>query len=214
MRIDILTIFPQAFDLLTASKIFARGKQANKFEFFVHDLRTFATDKHRTVDDEPFGGGAGMVMKAEPLVNAIEAVTQPDKKVQRVYLTPKGRTWSHSEARAYLDFDQVILLCGRYQGIDQRVIEGWIDDEISIGDFILSGGEIPALVVTETIVRLIPGVLGNEDSLMGETFENGLTEWPLYTRPRNFRGKSAPQVLLSGDHQAIAKWRSAQKTKK
>lgn len=209
MNFHALTIFPEMFEALTRSRIVQRSLESKLFTLQLHDLRTFAEDKHRTVDDVPFGGGAGMIMKPEPIAKAIESVTAPlTSKVRRIYLSPKGRLWNQNEAQRLLSYDHVVLLCGRYQGVDQRLIDGWIDEEISVGPYILAGGELPAMIVMESMIRLIPGVLGNEASLQGETHGQEDPEYPQYTRPRDFRGAVVPEVLLSGNHADIEKWRA------
>jgi tRNA (guanine37-N1)-methyltransferase len=207
-RFHVLTIFPQMFAALRVSKIFARAEERNMIGLEVVDIRAYSDDKHQSVDDAPYGGGPGMVMRVEPIVAAMEKVAQGiSGNARRIYLSPKGRTWTQEEAKRLLAYSDVVLVCGRYEGIDQRVIDGWIDEEISAGPYILSGGELPAMMVIETMARLLPDVLGNAASLAEETVANGLPEYPHYTRPRIFRGLTVPDVLTSGDHAAIAKWR-------
>jgi len=208
VRFDVLTLFPDFF--LSPLKISLLGKaiEAGKLSVFLHDIRQWATDKHRTVDDLPYGGGPGMVMKPEPLVAALEAVRDSSLKGRRIYLSPKGRHLRQQDLKGYLNWEQIVLLCGRYEGIDQRVIDHSIDEEVSVGDYVLAGGEAAALVFIEAVTRLIPGVLGNEGSLEEESFTTGsLIEYPHYTRPEEFRGLRVPEVLLSGDHQKIREWR-------
>lgn len=214
MDFNILTIFPEIFSPFATSKIVSRALDKKLFQIQLHDIRDYCTDKHQSVDDVPYGGGAGMIMKPEPLVAAIEAVSKKcPGKLRRIYLTPKGSTWNQTHAKRLLAYEHLIILCGRYQGVDQRVVDGWIDEEISIGDYILAGGEIPAMVMMETMMRLIPGVLGNEASLQGETHTQENPEYPQYTRPRDFRGHLVPEVLLNGNHAEIEKWRQAEASK-
>ena len=175
-----------------------------------HDIRNFTEDKHRKTDDIPYGGGPGMVMKPEPIVAAVEAAVVPDKKVRRIYFSPQGHPLQQGQLASYLAYDQLILLCGRYEGVDERAIEQAIDEEVSIGDYILTGGEFAAMVFVDAVSRLIPGVLGEEESLKSESFSVPLLEYPQYTRPPEFRGRKVPDVLLSGDHAKIEAWRREQ----
>ncbi len=211
MKIDVLTIFPRMFDSPFAESIIKRAMDCGALEFQAHDIREFALDKHKTTDDYPFGGGAGMVMKAEPLVTAAEAA---DSGHHKVLLTPSGRRADQALVKRLSKMDKLMLICGHYEGVDQRVNELVVDEEVSVGDFILSGGEIGAMALVDAVTRLLPGVLGNEDSAQEESFENNLLEYPHYTRPRVFRGLEVPQVLLSGDHGAIARWREERSLEK
>ncbi len=206
MKIDILTIFPQMFDSPFADSIIKRARQKGIVEIETHDIRDHSKDKHRSVDDSPYGGGAGMVMMAEPLVEAVEGISRK-KNSQRILLSPQGEPFTQKIARELSQLDQMILICGRYEGIDQRAIDLVVDREISIGDYVLSGGEIPAMVIADSVIRLLPGSLGNEASAELESFESGLLEHPHYTRPEVFRGAAVPKVLLSGNHADIEKWR-------
>lgn len=211
MHIDILTIFPDMLAGPLSTSIIKRAQAAGALRVACHDIRQHCTDPHRKVDDIPYGGGAGMVMKPEPLVAAIEAVVpQTGATFRRILLCPQGRVLTQSVVQELSGLAHLLLVCGRYEGIDERVRQGWIDDEISIGDYVLSGGEIPALVVVDAVARLLPGVLGNPQSLAEESHTSGLLEYPQYTRPETFRGQPVPPVLLSGNHQAIAQWRAAQ----
>lgn len=211
MHIDILTIFPDMLAGPLSTSIIQRAQDAGALHVVCHDIRQFCTDRHRKVDDIPYGGGAGMVMKPEPLVAAIEAVKSRDGAAfRRILLCPQGRVLTQAVVQELSGLSHLVLVCGRYEGIDERVRQGWIDDEISIGDFVLSGGEIPALVLVDAVARLLPGVLGNPQSLAEESHTSGLLEYPQYTRPEVFRGQSVPAVLLSGNHQAIVQWRAAQ----
>lgn len=207
MRFDVITIFPEIFSRVFDFGIVRRAVEAGLIEIHVHDLRDYTSDKHRQVDDRPFGGGAGMVMKPEPLFRAVEAVThnRPDASV--VLLSPQGRLFSQQAAEEYSRKSDIILICGRYEGVDERVAEHLVNDEISIGDYVLSGGEIPAMVVVDAITRLIPGALGCGESAAQESFSQGLLDYPHYTRPAEFRELRTPDVLLSGNHAEIERWR-------
>ncbi len=206
MIIDILTIFPGYFESPLKESLLGKAIEKSILTIRVHNIRDYATDRHKTVDDRPFGGGAGMVMKLEPLVNALESLQQEEPQGFVVLLTPQGRLFNQRTARDWSNKKRLILICGRYEGIDDR-ISHFINEEISIGDYILSGGEAAALVVIDAISRLIPGVVGNKESVDTESFELGLLEYPQFTRPRVFRGIKVPDVLLSGNHQAIKQWR-------
>lgn len=211
MHIDILTIFPDMFAGPLQTSILARAQAQGVVVIRTHDIRAFSTDKHRSVDDSPYGGGAGMVMRAEPVVAAIESVapiTVDAVLPTRILLCPQGKPFTQAIARELSAKSHLVLVCPRYEGIDERVREGWIDLEISIGDYVLTGGELPALVLIDTVVRLLPGVLGNPESLAEESFSQGLLEYPHYTRPAEFRGRRVPEILQGGDHGAIAKWRA------
>ena len=188
------------------SSLLKRAREDGKIAVRIHDIRQYAEGPHRSVDDVPYGGGAGMVFKPEPLVAAVEAVTR-EKKSLRVLLSPRGALLKQETLVRFAQLDQLILICGRYEGVDDRVCSLVVDEEISIGDYILAGGEVAAWVVMEGVARLIPGVLGNETSTTTESFEQGLLEYPQYTRPKDFRGLFVPEVLLSGDHAEILRWR-------
>lgn len=204
MRFSIVTLFPGIIDAYLNEGIVGRARTRGLFESACIDPRSFTTDRHRTVDDVPFGGGAGMVMKAEPVALAIESAGPVGR---RVMLTPGGRTFTQRDAVALAGLDSVLLLCGRYEGIDERVLSTFVDDELSLGDFVLSGGELAALCVVDAVVRLIPGALGNAESAAHESFTHGLLEHPHFTRPANWRGVEVPEVLLSGHHAEIDRWR-------
>lgn len=212
MRIDVLTLFPRMLDGFLAESILGKGIQAGLVTVQVHDLRQWATDKHRTADDRPFGGGAGMVMKPEPVFAAIEQVQSPG--CRRIYLTPDGTPLSPALAQELSVQPHLVLLSGHYEGIDQRIRDGVIDQEISIGDYVLTNGTLAAAVVIDALSRFIPGVLGEEKSLTHESFSGKLLDFPQYTRPAEFRGMSVPEVLLSGNHAEIEKWRLAQSREK
>lgn len=207
MIIDVITIFPEMFDGPMSASIVGAAREKGLLELRVHDLRAWTHDRHRTVDDYPYGGGPGMVMKPEPLFAAIETVAaSSDPPPHVVVFTPAGVRFDQRCARALANKERLILVCGRYEGIDERVMT-LADLELSIGDYVLTGGELPAMVVIDAVVRLIPGVLGDDASSVEESFEHGLLEYPQYTRPALFRGLAVPDVLLSGDHARIAQWR-------
>jgi tRNA (guanine37-N1)-methyltransferase len=206
MRIDVLTIFPEIFTPLEAS-IAGRAKKSGIFTLYIHDIRDYARGPHRAVDDRPYGGGPGMVMKPGPIVRAAEDIIRKTGPCDILIMSPRGEKFSQKIAARLSRKEHLIIICGRYEGIDERVIEYLKATEISIGDYILSGGEVPAMAVIESAVRLIPGALGSEDSTACESFSEGLLEYPQYTRPEDFRGLKAPAVLLSGNHDKIKKWR-------
>jgi len=216
MKFDIITIFPEIFSPFLKTGILERAISNGLVNIHIHDLRNFTDDPHKTTDDYPYGGGAGMVMKPEPIAKAIEQAKSGNPS-NVVYLTPQGKLFNQEYAEDLSKRDGLILLCGRYRGIDERILELFIDEEISIGDYILSGGEIPAMMIIEVVSRLIPGVLGNEASLEEETLSQCLLDPPQYTRPPEFMGLKVPDVLLSGDHKAIELWRreiAIERTKK
>lgn len=206
MRIDVFTIFPDMVDDFAGRSLLGKARVEGVLDVRVHDLRASTTDPHRSVDDAPFGGGPGMVLMPGPLFAAVEEVDPPRPLL---LLGPSGRRLDHACARELAALDGFSLLCGRYEGIDERVREHLVDGELSIGDYVLAGGEVGAMVVLEVVGRLVPGVLGNTDSVAEESFASGLLEYPQYTRPASFRGWEVPQVLRSGDHGAIARWRRA-----
>lgn len=209
MRFDIITIFPELFGALLDCGILRRARQNRILEVRLVDLRCFTTDKHRSVDDRPFGGGEGMVLMPGPLFAAVEHCRGEagTSACRVVLLTPQGRTWSQRAAEEHAAIEHIVLICGRYEGVDQRVVECLVDEEISIGDYVLCGGEIPAMVILESVVRLLPGALGNQASSQNESFSTGILDYPQFTRPAVFRGMAVPEVLLSGDHARIEKWR-------
>jgi tRNA (guanine37-N1)-methyltransferase len=208
MRIDILTIFPAMFRGPFEQSIVKRAMDKGLVDIQIHDIRQWATDRHRTVDDYPFGGGPGMIMKPEPLFAAVEAVlAEAPERGPVVLLTPQGRLFRQEMARELAGEQRLVLICGHYEGVDARVHEHLATDEISVGDYVLSGGELPAMVVVDAVVREIPGVLGAPDASVEESFAQGLLEYPQYTRPPDFRGLTPPAVLLSGNHAEIARWR-------
>ena len=206
MRIDVVTIFPDLLESPLRGSLLGKAIAAGVLDVRVHDLREHATDKHRTMDDEPYGGGPGMVMLAEPVIAAAEGLGEGDKRV--IVLSPAGRRLDQPLVRALAETSWLVLICGRYEGIDERVIEALGAEELSIGDYVLSGGEIPALVVLEAVTRLVPGVIGREESHERDSFgPEGLLDHPHYTRPVEVRGLRVPDVLLSGDHAEIDRWR-------
>ena len=207
MKITILTLFPEMFTALSQS-ILGRALKSGKFSVDIVDIRDYTEDKHLKCDDYPFGGGAGMVMMAQPIGSAIEAV-DPDHKARRIYLSPKGKTFRQEKVFALVEEEHLVLLCGHYEGVDQRAIDLFIDEEISIGDYVLTGGELPAMVVVDCVARYVEGVLSPE-SLVQESFSENLLEYPQYTRPVEYRGLTVPEVLRSGNHAEIDKWRRAQ----
>lgn len=205
MRIDIFTIFPRIFQSPLRESLLGRAIGSGLVDVRVHDLRDFTAGPHRQVDDYGFGGGPGMVLKPEPVFDAVESLGEGSRRV--ILLSPAGRRLDQVLVRELAGEPWLVLICGRYEGIDERVAEGLPAEELSVGDYVTSGGEIPALVVLETVTRLIPGVVGKEESVARESFEDGLLQHPHYTRPREYRGMSVPEVLLSGDHAAIERWR-------
>jgi tRNA (guanine37-N1)-methyltransferase len=205
MRIDVVTIFPDFIRQALSYSIIGRACAVEMVQIEAIDLRDFTNDKRRTVDDTPYGGGAGMVLKPEPVFLAVESVRTPNATV--VLMSPQGTPFDQTKAKELSAKDHLILVCGHYEGFDERVRQHLIDEEISIGDYVLTGGEIPALAVIDSTVRLLPGVLGNAKSLSSETFEENLLEYPQYTRPTDFRGWTVPDVLLSGHHEQVATWR-------
>ena len=207
-RIDILTIFPELVEPFLKGSLLGAALRDGRFSVRVTDLRAFATDRHRTVDDAPYGGGDGMVMKCEPVVAAVEAVAEPGARV--LALSPRGRLLDQSGVRALAQERQLVILCGRYAGFDERILEEVGAEELSIGDYVLSGGEAAALVLTEAVSRLVPGVVGNPESPERDSFCDGLLEHALYTRPAEFRGRRVPPVLLSGNHEEIERYRREQ----
>jgi tRNA (guanine37-N1)-methyltransferase len=212
MRIDILTLFPQMFDGLLNCSIIARARERGLVDIRLHDIRAHTHDKHHVVDDYPYGGGAGMVLKPEPIFEAVEEIKEELglSKVPTILLSPQGRLFNQNIARDLAGYEHIVIICGHYEGVDERVAEHLATDEISIGDYLLSGGEIAAMAVTDCVVRLLPGVLGSEASLVEESHIGGLLEYPQYTRPETYRGWATPSVLLSGDHGDVARWRRQQ----
>ena len=208
MRFDILTLFPEVIDCVLGSSIIGRAKQNGIIEVFSHNIRDYTKDKHKKTDDAPFGGGKGMLMSTQPIADCFDAVkSQIDGKTKVIYASPRGRIFNHEVAKELSEYDNVIILCGHYEGVDQRIIDTIIDEEISIGDYVLTGGEIPACIMVDAVSRLVPGVLSDKECYEKESIASGLLEYPQYTRPREFNGLSVPEVLLSGHHENIEKWR-------
>jgi tRNA (guanine37-N1)-methyltransferase len=208
MKIDIITIFPKMVEAGLSEGVVARARASGLLDIVVHNLRDYTTDRHKVVDDVPFGGGPGMVMKPEPLFAAVDAIRAARGGVDRVLLTsPAGRVFTQADARRLADAAGFIVICGRYEGVDDRVRQHLATEEVSIGDYVLSGGELPALVIVDAVSRLIPGVVGDEQSVEGDSFTRGLLDFPHFTRPAEFRGHRVPDVLVSGHHGEIRKWR-------
>lgn len=207
MKIDILTLFPDLFSIMESYGVIGRAMKEKKLDIQVTNIRDFTYDKHRTVDASVFGGAPGMLMKAEPVVESLESVKGEDGHI--IYLSPQGRILDQDKARDLAKMPHLVLLCGHYEGIDSRVVNHFVDEEISIGDYVLTGGELPAMVLMDSVVRWIDGVLGNEESAPGDSLANGLLQHDEFTKPRDFRGYLVPEVLLSGNHQAIDEWREA-----
>jgi len=207
-RYDVLTLFPEMIRAACDVSILGRGQKAGHFQLNCHQIRDFTLNKQRQVDDYPFGGGTGLILTPEPLHRAWESVKTPHSRT--VYLSPTGKPFNQAEARRLLEYEHLILVCGRYEGIDERFVEECVDECVSLGDFVLTGGEIAAMAVVDAVARLIPGVLADEESFQGESHWNGLLEHPQYTRPAEWRGRNVPEVLLSGNHAAIEIWRREQ----
>lgn len=212
MRIDVMTIFPQMFDGLLDYSIVGRARENGLVDLKFHDIRAYTHDKHHVVDDYPFGGGPGMVLKPEPIFEAVEAVIKESDMtpIPIILLSPQGRLFDQKVARELAGCEHFILICGRYEGIDERVARYLASDEVSVGDYVLSGGEIAAMVVVDCVVRLLPGAVGSEESIVEDSHMEGLLEYPQYTRPAEYRGWAVPTVLLSGNHSQIARWRRQQ----
>jgi tRNA (guanine37-N1)-methyltransferase len=215
VRVDIITIFPAMIEAALAEGVVGRARARGLLDIRIRDLREFTDDRHRTVDDVPYGGGPGMVMKPEPLFRAVEAITADQAAPTPVVLmTPQGRPLTHDVARRLSGLDRVVVICGRYEGIDERVTEALVTEEISIGDYVLSGGELPALVLIDALARFVPGVVGDAESVVTESFADGLLDHPQYTRPAVFRGMAVPDVLVSGNHGEIERWRAAERRRR
>ena len=209
MRIEIITVFPQMIDSVVGEGVIGKARKRGLVEIEAVNLRDFTSDRHRTTDDAPFGGGPGMVMKPDPVFAAVEALSarMPGGKPRILLMTPQGRRFDQRFAEELVKENHVVMICGRYEGVDERIRQHLVTDEVSIGDFVLTGGELAALVISDAIARLLPGVLGDETSPESESFSSGLLEYPQYTRPADFRGYQVPDVLLSGNHEEIRKWR-------
>jgi len=209
MRFDILTLFPEMIETVLGESIIGRAREKNIISVYAHNIRDYSEDKHRRVDDTPCGGGKGMLMAIPPIDACHSAVLAkaPELKTKTVYMSPQGRVLTQSIARELADYDRLIILCGHYEGVDRRAVELLCDDEISIGDYVLTGGELPACVLVDTVSRMIDGVLSDEECFSRESFMNGMLEYPQYTRPIEYKGMRVPDVLLSGDHKKIEEWR-------
>mgnify|MGYP003717359837 FL=1 len=214
LRFDIVSIFPGMFESPFADSIIQRAREEGLLDLRVHDLRDYSLNKHRKVDDTPFGGGVGMVMNVEPIARVIAAIKKEVPETRTILLSPGGRPFDQEKAWELSRLPSLTLICGRYEGIDERVRLHFVDEEISIGDYILTGGEIPAMVLVEAISRLVPGVLGDPESVVEESFTDGLLEYPQYTRPRDYQGFKVPEILISGDHKKIRDWQKAEALKK
>jgi len=210
MRFDVLTLFPEMFTGPLQESIIKRAQERGLISVHLHNIRDYATGRHRITDDAPYGGGGGMVMKPEPIFAAVEAVLGDEKGVPVILLSPQGRLFTHEVARELSRYPRLVLICGRYEGVDERVREHLATDEISIGDYVLSGGELAAMVIIDAVTRLLPGALGDPGATFEDSYAWGLLEYPHYTRPAVFRGWAVPEVLLSGNHAAIARWRREQ----
>jgi tRNA (guanine37-N1)-methyltransferase len=214
VRIDVITLFPEIVGGALEQSILGRAQEKSLVRIFLHQLRDYATDKHRTVDDKPYGGGPGMLLKCDPVFAAVEAVQAMDAPGKVILFSPSGEVFNQSRARSFATESRLILLCGHYEGVDERVRENLAHEELSIGDYVLTNGAVAALVVIDSVVRLLPGALGNQDSAVDDSFAEGEIEGPQYTRPEEFRGWRVPEVLLSGNHAHIAAWRREQGRKK
>jgi tRNA (guanine37-N1)-methyltransferase len=212
MRIDVLTLFPAMFAGPLDESIVKRAREAGLLDLTIHNLRDYTHDRHRTVDDKPFGGGPGMLLKPEPIFEAAESLGRDPTRV--ILLSPAGRTFDQAIARELAQEKHLLLVCGSYEGFDERVREALADDELSIGDYVLTNGALPAMVIVDAVTRLLPGVLGDDESSHDESFSRGLLEYPQYTRPAEFRGMKVPEVLLSGNHAEIIRWRTEQAKKR
>jgi tRNA (guanine-N1)-methyltransferase len=210
MEFDVFTLLPEVFFPYLNSSILERARQRSLIEVRVHNIRDWASTKHHVTDDEPYGGGGGMVMKVEPVFAAVESVLGPETNIPVILLTPQGRVFNQKIAQELVQQPRLALICGRYEGVDERIRQHLVTDEISIGDYVLTGGELPALILIDAISRLISGVLGDPDGAMDDSHSSGLLEYPHYTRPPEFRGWGVPEILLSGDHAKIEKWRREQ----
>lgn len=220
MNFDIISLFPESFTSYFGVSILKRAQEDGLIVIHTHNLRDYTHDKHKTVDDTPYGGGAGMLLKVEPLTEAIEAVASQkltdnsQQKTRTILFSAKGKTFTQADARRLAEYNRLIFICGRYEGVDERVVENFVDEEFSIGNYVLTGGEIPAMIVVDAVARLLPGVLGNAESTEMESHSiAGIVEYPQYTKPEVFRGYKVPEVLLSGNHGEIVKWRKAQSEK-
>ena len=210
MKFDVMTLFPDMVSGVLSESIIGRAQNGGLIQVSCHNIRDFSTDKHRKTDDTPYGGGVGMVMTCQPIFDCFDSIIKDipaENKRRVIYMSPKGRLFSHSVAKELSEYDNLIFLCGHYEGVDQRVIDELVDEEISIGDYVVTGGEIPACIVIDAVSRLIDGVLASSECYEGESVASGILEYPQYTKPRVFRGREVPEILLSGDHAKIDRWR-------
>ena len=210
MKFDVMTLFPDMVSGVLSESIIGRAQNGGLIQVSCHNIRDFSTDKHRKTDDTPYGGGVGMVMTCQPIFDCFDSIIKDipaENKRRVIYMSPKGRLFSHSVAKELSEYDNLIFLCGHYEGVDQRVIDELVDEEISIGDYVVTGGEIPACIVIDAVSRLIDGVLASSECYEGESVASGILEYPQYTKPRVFRGRKVPEILLSGDHAKIDRWR-------
>ncbi|TSC64080.1 MAG: tRNA (guanine-N(1)-)-methyltransferase [Microgenomates group bacterium Gr01-1014_93] len=216
MKISIITLFPEVFNPILNSSILKRAQAKGKVEFELINLRDFGEGKHKIVDDRPYGGGAGMVLRSDILANALKSITMRSTTVEHIVIltSASGKPYNQKKARDLSKLDNIILVCGHYEGVDQRFIDKYVDEEISIGDYILTGGEIPAMIIVDSVTRLIPGVLEKEEAVINESFTENLLEGPQYTRPEKFEGQKVPDILLSGNHGEIEKWRNQKSLEK
>ncbi|MCF8001283.1 MAG: tRNA (guanosine(37)-N1)-methyltransferase TrmD [Halanaerobiales bacterium] len=215
MKFDILTLFPEMFEGPFSDSIIKNARDNGIIDINLTDIRDYTTDKHNTADDYPYGGGAGMVLKVDPIYYALEDITDNfKKKSTNILLTPRGEKLDQNMVKDLSNKDRLVLICGHYEGVDERIRENFVDLEVSIGDYVLTGGEIPAMVIVDAVARMLPGVLGHDDSKKNDSFYNGILDYPHYTRPSEFKGMEVPKVLLSGDHQRVAKWRKKQALKR
>ncbi|MBQ1548740.1 MAG: tRNA (guanosine(37)-N1)-methyltransferase TrmD [Lachnospiraceae bacterium] len=210
MKFHVLTLFPEMIGGAVDHSILKRAADSGLIEINAINIRDYSADKHKSVDDYPYGGGAGMVMQAQPVYDSWESIVSEGKKIKTIYLTPQGQTLTQDKVKELSEEEELILLCGHYEGIDERVLEEIVDEEISVGDYVLTGGELPAVMIIDAVSRLIPGVLHNDTSAGTESFENGLLEYPQYTRPETWHEKTVPKILLSGDHKKVDEWREEQ----
>ncbi|WP_432400615.1 tRNA (guanosine(37)-N1)-methyltransferase TrmD [Wukongibacter sp. M2B1] len=213
MIINVLTLFPEMFNNIMGESIIGRAREKGIIEINPINIRDSSKNKHKKVDDYPYGGGSGMVLMNQPIFDSLHSLTKDKDSCRVVYLTPKGKTFNQKIANTFSKEKELVFVCGHYEGIDQRIIDKWVTDEISIGDYVLTGGELPAMVIIDSVCRLIPGVLGKDESFEDESFYNGLLEYPHYTRPATYDGESVPDILLSGNHKLINEWRTRESLK-
>ena len=210
MKIELLTIFPEMFESFLSASIIGRAREAGLLDIHATDIRPYSQNKHKNTDDYPFGGGAGMLMLAQPIVDAMKAVTRPPFQGKRIYMSPRGVPLTQALAQQLSQEERLVILCGHYEGVDQRVLDKYIDMEISVGDYVLTGGELAAAIITDAVVRIIPGVIGDEQSALSDSFQDNLLAPPVYTRPAEYKGWRVPDVLLSGHQRKIEEWRLQQ----